>query len=256
MKHSIVIFIFIIAEVAIAKVGKKINSKNKTTPVQEISIKEQAQQEIHSLPIEKNKTNSTPSVDSMLSFRDPKKEVITRTWKYYLAAGLQNFQPSGVVTTESGMTYKLNNYDQIQLPQVSLGMNGQIAENLSYDFAGQFSFYSHAQPVRLNSGYAIEDSRLNTVMTSLKFGLGTTVSNDIGISAGLLTGVFNLTQTSQNSFARFSKSNQYNGFYTQVAYQMNQNWFAGLELNQLTAQNKNDIKPQNQNLQFNAKVIW
>lgn len=224
--------------------------------IETLSIKEQAKKEIHTLPIDRNKNTTTPSVDSVLSFRDPKKEIITRTWKYYLSASIQNFKPQGKASTASGLSYDLNNYDQIILPQVSLGVIGHLSENLTFDFSGQFAFFSHAQPIKLPSGFAVEDSRTNTMITSAKLGIGTPLPSDFHLSAGLITGLFNLTQTSSNAFAQFSKNNQFTGFYSQVSYQLTQNWQTGLEYHQLKSQNNAEVTLPSDNLKFNTKVLW
>lgn len=211
--------------------------------------------------LEKNSATDA-QVPGMLTLQDPRPEIITRRWKYFAAFTAQIFQAEGFVNKEGTGTFDLGKSETSMMPGLELGVMSptmptrSVLWKVGLRFKG--SFASQGTSVILDSGYKIDDARLNTTMFS--GGPALSVAWDrlswLSLNVSPQYGTLSYTQTSSNDFATFSKSGAFESLNYGLDFQMTPKWSVFTEWSQRTLNDNNEIALQKDNFEVGTKVTW
>lgn len=230
------------------------NSTNK-------SLKEMALAEAKFEGLEKN-TATDAQVTGMLNLKDPRPEVITRSWKYFAGFTVQSFNSEGTASKAGSGTFDLNNNDATIMPGVELGVMSPSLQTKGalwkLGLRGKAGFASQEPEVNLASGYEVTDARLNTTLLSA----GPVVALAwerlpwLSLTFSPQYGNLSYTQTSSNDFATFSKSSAYESMNYGVDIMLNQRWSVFTEWSQRNLKDNSEIALQKDNFELGTKVTW
>ena len=228
-----------------------------------LSLKQQAMAE-NKIDGQAQKTASDAQVaPGMLSLKDPRPEVMTRTWVYFAGFTAENFQPRGTVATDEVGNFNLGNNGSTFMPGLTVGFltpemtTGPLAWKVGVRGNGAFS--SQGVSLTYPNGYHVSDARLNTML----LGVGPTMSlswtryNWLAFTFTPQYGSVNYTQTSSNDFARFSKQSSYLGLNFGLDFQVAKKWSVFTEYQNRNMRDSNqDIALQKDNFELGTKVTW
>lgn len=203
-----------------------------------------------------------PLSSSLLTLKDPRPEVTTRSFKYLFGLKLEPLQNSGTVTNELNESFEMGRTQATLFPTMALGFsrplnfaNSQLTEGQVYVQGG---FLSQEAPANLKSNYYVADARLNSTQLNLGGELHflPTIFYPVTLSVGGKYGVLNYTQSSSTSFAQFSKSSQFIGLQLGAHYHIENNWHlvAGYNYRQLLTNTQINNAPHR--LEVGAQVQW
>lgn len=226
------------------------------------SLKQQAQAETQVKG--KSQTSATDAqVSGMITLKDPRPEIITRSWKYFASLSVQTFQPQGLIDLENASSYDLAINDQTIMPGLELGvLSPQFStKKVLWQFGvrGKASMASQSSDVNFNSGYSVDDARLNTTLLSVgpTFSFAWERLPWLALTFSPQWGTLNYTQTSANDFAHFSKYAGYESLNYGFDFKIGQKWSLFTEWSQ---RNLNDdgskIALQKDNFELGTKVTW
>jgi hypothetical protein len=205
---------------------------------------------------------TTARTEGMLSLKDPRPEVITRSWKYSFGFTLQNFQPEGSVKSDLVGTFDLGNAAQTILPAIELGALSPLLTTgpLKWRLGGKgkFAYSSQKNDVILPSGYAPDDTRLNTSMASV--GPAFTVQGDrlswLALTGNYLFGDLNYTQTSSSDMATFSKHAGFTSLGLGLQFQLTKSWALSTEWSERKIRSDETIALQRNNFELGTNITW
>lgn len=226
------------------------------------SLKEQAQAEAKVTGKIQNSATDA-QVSGMLTLKDPRPDIITRSWKYFASLSVQTFQPQGLVELENASTFDLGKNDQTVMPGLELGvLSPQFSgKKVLWQFGirGKASIASQASQVKFSSGYDVDDARLNTTLLSV----GPTVNLTweklpwLALTLSPQWGTLNYTQTSANDFAHFSKYAGYESLNYGFDFKVGRKWSLFTEWSQRSLKDSsNKIALQKDNFELGTKVTW
>lgn len=228
-----------------------------------VSLREQATNEMK-VESQNQKTASDAQVSSgMLSLKDPRPEVVTRSWKYFAGFTAENFQPRGKVSTESVGDFNLGNNSSTFMPGLVAGFltsdikTGPIAWKLG--LRGNAAFSSQGTSLTFQNGYRVDDARLNS--TLLAVGPMATLQWEklqwLSLTFVPQYGTVNYTQTSSNEFARFSKQTGYSALNFGLDFQFAKQWSIFTEYSQRNMRDEHqEIALEKDNFELGTKVTW
>ncbi|HWU43424.1 MAG TPA: hypothetical protein VN132_08300, partial [Bdellovibrio sp.] len=204
---------------------------------------------------------SVPS--AMLSLKDPRPEVITRTWKYFAGFKAQSFKAHGNVTTDAGSNVDLGENSSTFMPGLMMGFTGPEWQAgraaWSLGLRGDASFASQGVTVTFPTGYSASDVRLNTML----FAVGPEFSFKLQNLPWLAFvfspqyGNVNYTQTSSNQFARFSKQTSYLAWNYGLEMSFTKKWSVFSEYSQRNLRDSHqEIALQQNNFELGTRVAW
>lgn len=228
-----------------------------------LSIREQATQET-SVVEGKNQSKSTDAAQGILSLNDPRMEVITRTWKYYISLSAQQFSPRGSATNDYNSTVDLDGQSKTIMPALGFGFQTRDMQlnnvRLGFGLGAQFGYASQEVNFTMPNGYRIDDVRLNTTELSAQpfITLGAASWTKMDLVLGGAYGNIGYTQTSSDRYAKFSKQASFWGASVGVDYHVNNNWTLLTKYTQksLTSKSEDGIDVQANNIELGTKVLW
>lgn len=253
-------FTLSITSVALAAPTKK-KSPKATTPVEEVSLRDKALTESQNLGKQQKQASEVQMESGVLTLKDPRPEVITRSWNYFVGVSAQQFQPEGLVTNDLNNTFDLGQQGQTLMPGIEFGVISQdfYANSILLNFGAQLkgAFSSQSVAVTYPSGQVIDDARLNTTL----FSVGPTFAarwERYDWLSFIFTpefGSLRYTQTSSSSYGQFSKSAAYRaltaGFDFKVADKVSV--FTKYSQRDL---DDNHLALQKDNFELGTKVTW
>ncbi|WP_415062740.1 hypothetical protein [Bdellovibrio sp.] len=209
------------------------------------------------------KTSATDAqVPGMLTLKDPRPEIITRSWRYFAGLTAQSFQPEGIAKKEGSGAFDLGKNDQTFMPGLELGVLSTPIKTKSVlwklGLRGKAGFSSQGTSLTLDSGYQINDARLNTTLFSggplltLQWEGLQSVSLTLSPQMGSVT----YTQTSSNEFATFSKQSGFESMSYGLDFALGQRWSLFTEWSQRTLKDNTEIALQKDNFELGTKVTW
>lgn len=226
-----------------------------------LSLKQQAVAEAKFEGLEKA-TATDAQVQGMLTLKDPRPEIITRSWKYSAALSVQSFQPEGFASKEGSGTFDLGQNGSTAMPGLELGVlspafsTKQVLWKVGLRAKG--SLASQETSVTLDSGYEINDARLNTTLFS--GGPVLNVSWDrlswLSLNVSPQIGSLSYTQTSSNDFATFSKTGSFNSMTYGLDFLIGSKWSVFTEWTQRSLKDSSEIALQKDNFELGTKVTW
>lgn len=232
-----------------------------------LSLREQASAETRvEGQLQKSATDAqlNPELASgMLSLKDPRPEIITRTWQYFAGLTVQSFTPQGEVTTESAGTFDLGKNGSTFMPGLAAGFLSPEMKTKSLlwriGLRGNAALSSQSISVTFPTGYTVNDARLNTTL----FAFGPTLSLQwdrlqwLAFTFTPQYGTVNYTQTSANDFAHFSKQTGYMGLNFGLDFQFTKQWSIFTEYSQRSLRDSHqELALQRDNFELGTKVTW
>jgi len=200
--------------------------------------------------------------EGMLSLKDPRPEIITRSWKYLFGFTLQNFQPEGTVATDLAGTFDLSNNDQTILPAIEFGaMSPLLATGPAQWRLGaktKFAYTSQEIELTLPSGYQVDDARLNTSMFSVgpAFSVQAERLSWMALTGSWQFGNLNYTQTSSTDLATFSKHASFESIALGLQFQLTKGWAVSTEWSDRQVRSDETIALQRNNFELGTSITW
>lgn len=254
-------FILSITVIAAASPSKKKSSKNSNQPVAEVSLRDKALTESQNLGQQKKQASEVQMESGVLTLKDPRPEVITRSWNYFVGVSAQQFQPEGRVTNDLNNNFDLGQQGQTLMPGVEFGVISQdyYANNILLNFGAQLkgAFSSQAVEVTYPSGAVIDDARLNTSLLSV----GPTVAarweryDWLSLVFTPEFGTLRYTQTSSSSYGQFSKSAAYRALTAGFDFKVGEKVSVFTKYSQRDLDD-NQLALQKDNFELGTKLTW
>jgi hypothetical protein len=200
---------------------------------------------------------------SYLTLKDPRPEIVGRSWKYFAGLSFQNFQAEGSASNDSAETFDLGKNDSTVMPSIKLGaMTTPWATgpmNWQFGARGQASFASQETSGVLKSGYQVDDARLNSILLSVGpvFALSWQRLAWLSFTFSPQWGTLNYTQSSSNDLAKFSKQAGYEALHYGLDFQIGTKWSVFTEYSNRTLRDGNEqVGIQANNFELGTKVQW
>ncbi len=217
---------------------------------------------------------TTAQVSSgMLVLKDPRPEIITRSWKIFAGLKGQSYNPSGIHTSDSGTKFYLNKAGQAFMPGILIGAQTKKIElpkpfNLdprikwNFGIRADASLASQTTTTTFESGYNISDCRLNTMILSV--GPSVSISWQQNTQKYLPTMTFtpqfgnlDYTQTSSNEYARFSRQFNFQSMNLELSFEASQSVQLFASYTQRTPLNpSNQMTIQKDSFDVGSKLTW
>lgn len=225
------------------------------------SLKQQAMAESKIDGLVKS-TATDAQVPGMLSLKDPRLDVVTRSWNYFAALTAQPFQSQGVVQKAGSGPFTLDNNSSTLMPGLEVGIlshafrTSHISWNLGVRFKAGMS--SQKTDITLNSGYKIEDARLNSTLLSAGplLALHWNRWSQWALTVSPQVGSLTYTQTSANDFATFSKQSDLTSVGLGLEYAFNPQWSLFSEWTQRNLKDTREISLQKDNFELGTRITW
>lgn len=229
--------------------------------IQEVSLKEQALLETRQQGVPQAQATDA-QVSGMLQLKDPRPEIITRTWLYFAGFSAQNFQAEGRAQKEGSGSFDLGNNPSTLMPGAEFGALSPLMNWQSFAFRfgarAKAQFASQGTSAVLSSGYVIDDARLNTTVLSAgpQFSMQWQGLPLLFLNVSPQFGSVNYTQTSASDFAKFSRNAGFTATSIGLDFALNSKWLLGVEWTQRNLNNSNEIALQQDNIELGTKILW
>jgi hypothetical protein len=198
-----------------------------------------------------------------LTLKDPRPEIVGRSWKYFASLSLQSFQAEGSASNDSAETFDLGKNDSTVMPTIKLGAmtTPWATGSLNWQFGarGQASFASQETSGILESGYQVNDARLNSTLLSVGPMLALSWQRLAWLSVTFSPqwGTINYTQSSSNDLAKFSKQAGYESLNYGLDFQIGSKWSVFTEYSNRSLRDGNQqVAIQANNFELGTKVQW
>lgn len=209
------------------------------------------------------KTTATDAqIPGMLTLKDPRPEVVTRPWSYFVAFSGQNFQAQGVAQKPGSSAFDLNKNSSTFMPGLEVGVLSHPLQTKSLlwkiGLRAKAGLASQSTDVTLGSGFRIEDARLNSTLLSAG-GLFTVQwerLNWLALTFSPQVGSLNYTQTSSNDFATFSKQAGFESIGYGFDFTLNKRWSLFTEWTQKSLKDNSEIALQKDNFELGTRITW
>lgn len=208
------------------------------------------------------KTASDAQVSGMLKLKDPRPEVVTRSWDYFMAFSGQRFQAQGVAEKYGVGSFDLSKNNPIIMPGFEFGL---LSHTLTTQMVAwkvglraKASFASQKTQLNLESGFQIDDARLNTALLSVgpHFSMQWNQIEWVSLTFSPQFGSLNYTQTSSNDFAAFSKQSGFQSIGYGLDFNFGNKWSIFTEWNQRSLRENKEIALQNDSFELGTRIIW
>lgn len=208
------------------------------------------------------KSASDAQVSGMLKLKDPRPEVVTRPWDYFMAFSGQRFQAQGVAQKYGVGSYDLGKNSATLMPGFEVGV---LSHSLStrmvswkLGLRAKASIASQETQLNLQSGYKIDDARLNTTLLSVgpHINLQWERINWLSLTLSPQFGSLNYTQTSSNDFAAFSKQAGFQSIGYGLDFNFGNKWSIFTEWNQRSLKETQEIALQNDSFELGTRITW
>lgn len=229
--------------------------------IQKVSLKEQALLEARQQGIPRSHATDA-QVSGMLQLKNPRPEIITRTWLYFAGFSAQSFQAQGLTQKEGSGSFDLGRNPSTLMPGAEFGVHSPLKnwQSLAFRFGARAKaqFASQGTSVVLSSGYAIDDARLNTTVLSVgpQLSMQWQEIPRLFINVSPQFGSINYTQTSANDFAKFSRNAGFSATSIGADFALNSKWLLGVEWTQRNLNSSNEIALQQDNIELGTKILW
>lgn len=199
-----------------------------------------------------------------LTLDDPFEPLTMRTFVWNFGFQLQSYQPQGVANLGDQATrYNLSEAGSTVLPSFSLGTLYNVGHSPTFGkfqlgLNGQAGYISQNIKAVTSNNVAI-DAKLNTTQleakASLRWSYKPTSQLHVLAQAGI--GQLNVSQSSENSMARWNQSATYQVSGLGLEYNLNNEWLAQANYNQKSMRDENsELDIQNNNIELGAKILW
>ncbi|PIS10215.1 MAG: hypothetical protein COT73_10525 [Bdellovibrio sp. CG10_big_fil_rev_8_21_14_0_10_47_8] len=263
MKLVVRVFILLAASFFVVRVMAQSTSAS-VTP-----MRDRAQQELKNTPSSETKASDVSGAlsheksEGILRLEDPFEKIPLRNFQWGLGVHLQPYQPRGRITNESFSSQELETTGSTLMPSISLGaLYGLAQTDIGFfqgGLEGEVGFMSQKNTVTTITNKSV-DGQLNSSLTEaralVRWGKHWTSRWHGRLGAGV--GKLSITQSSDNSLARWSKDTTFNSYLVGVDYQLNRSWLA--QMNYRTYQkglgSGDSIQVPTSQLDFGAQVVW
>lgn len=227
----------------------------------ETTLREKALFESQNLGPQKNRASEVQVDSGVLVLKDPRPEVITRSWKYFVAFSAQQFQPEGMVSNELN-SFDLNQNGPTLMPGIEFGFLSKdfntrsVLWNWGLQFKGSFS--SQTSQALYPAGTSISDARLNTTLLSVgpTFAIRWERFHWLTLLFTPEFGTLTYTQTSSSDYGKFSKNSGYRALTSGLDFRVAQKWSVFTKYSQRELSEENQLALQKDNFELGTKVTW
>lgn len=208
------------------------------------------------------KSASDAQVSGMLKLKDPRPEVVTRSWDYFMAFSGQKFQAQGVAQKDGIGTFDLSKNSPALMPGFEVGVLSHSLQTqmLSWKLGLRAKAAVSSQETQLNleSGYKINDARLNATLLSMgpHIHLQWERLEWISFTFSPQFGSLNYTQTSSNDFAAFSKRANFQSMGYGLDFNFGNKWSIFTEWNRRSLKENQEIALQNDSFELGTRITW
>lgn len=260
--------LLVLSNLLISSLAWSASSKSKmslkdTANLSSISLRDQAAAEAHAEGQVRKSATDAQVASAMLSLKDPRPEIITRTWLYFAGFTAQSFQARGSITTDSVGRMDLSQNSSTFMPGLVVGIMSPAMPYSSTQWRlglrADASFASQNTSITFPSGYTVSDARLNSTLLSVgpTFSLQWQSLPWVALTLTPQYGNIIYTQTASNDFAQFSKQSPYLAWNYGVDFQVAKSWSVFTEYSQRKLlDSKQEIALQNDNFELGTKVTW
>ena len=228
-----------------------------------LSMREQAMAEAQVTGKQQATATDAQVAGGYLTLKDPRPEIVGRSWKYFASLSLQTFQTEGSISNDSAETFNLGRNDSTVMPSLKLGAltvpwtTGALI--WQFGARGQAYFASQQTDGILESGYQVNDTRLNTTLLSVgpEIALSWEGLPRLALTFSPQWGNLNYTQSSANDLAKFSKSAGYEALHYGLDYQIGSKWSVFTEYSTRALRESNEqVAIQANNFELGTTVKW
>lgn len=206
-----------------------------------------------------------PGSNSLIfNVEDPYHEPRVRNFRWDFGVLLQNYVPRGQVET-STVTENLAGIRSTVMPSISMGALYRLnTENLNlgaFELGAQAQVGYATQPVSLHNLSGNEtQGQLNSLMTEIRSDLrwSQSLESKWHGKLGLGMGRLNLTQTSDNSSARWSRTGSYNAVVLGLNYDLNHRWSVMGQQKFMSAKSDwpGEVELASSQFELGTEVLW
>lgn len=231
-------------------------------PNTQISTSSKAQAEINAIPKTQKQSSTDAQFSGILKLKDPRPQIITRDWQYFLGFKIQPMQAQGNVSNSVVGNFDLGNNAPTVHPSLELGFSKPFpAEDLfvNWGLVGQTGFSTEQVKLTFPSGYsAPQDTHLNTLTSSLgaKIEFAAPRLSALYFNTSARLGRITYTQTSLNDLAQFSEAATYLSLSLGSSYNFYENWQVTADYSNRKLNQKSSLKIQTDNIEIGLRAIW
>lgn len=215
--------------------------------------------------VEKSQASERPEAQvssEALKLADPFEPLTMRTFVWTFGFQAQSYQPQGRARLADQTGYALSQAGSTVLPSVSLGTLYNLGRSQAGHFQlglnGQLGYTSQNIKAETSNNVAL-DARLSTTQLEGKILLrwALRAESKLHLLAHGGIGQLAVSQSSNNSVARWSESAIYQTSGLGLEYNLNDAWLTHLTYNHKSInESETTLDIQNNNLELGAKVIW
>lgn len=256
---------FILAvSLSVSAAPKKATTSKKSPMVAvppELSMRDRALGEATYVGKDQKRASDAQVESGVLRLKDPRPEALGRSWKYFAAFSAQQFQPEGTAGNEFS-SFDLGRGDATWMPGVQLGFLSRALPTgpVDWHFGARFqaSFSSQATTAIMDSGFVIDDARLNTTLLSMGPLVSISWSRLEWLSLTFVPefGSATYTQTTANNFGKFSKSSGYKALSFGLEAEVTRGWALFAAYSQRELNDQNQLALQKDNFELGTKILW
>lgn len=170
-----------------------------------------------------NLTSAATSEDGygVLILNDPSPQNIKRSYNWVLGVKVQNYQPTGLLTSKDTPGVQLSDISAFNMPSLEFGVlglgNNPEKTDWSWGVLGHVGYGSQKSEVAFYTSTVEDNARLNTLLSDLGVSFDFELGPRWGLSSSLGMGLVTYSHTGSTSFSQFSEQASFR-FATLGAY--------------------------------------
>lgn len=253
--------VILAASLSVSAAPKKSAKKPAPVAQPELSMREQALAESTYVGQDQKRASDAQVESGVLRLQDPMPQALGRSWKYFAAFSAQQFQTEGRASNEFS-SFDLGTNDSTWMPGLQIGFVTAAmptgAVNWHLGARAQGSFASQSVNAVMDSGFIIDDARLNSTLLSVGplVSLNWSRINWLSLTFVPEVGSLTYTQTTSNDFGKFSKSATYQALSWGLEAQVSKGWSLFTEYTQRELKNQDQLAIQRDNIELGTKILW
>jgi opacity protein-like surface antigen len=262
MKRSLILNFILISLSRVLFAVPQLDSAAVSAPREVIATSAKAQAEINSIPKTQKQSSTDAKFSGILKLKDPRPEIITRDWKYFMGFKMQSLHPKGNVNNNVVGNFDLENNNATAHPSFEIGFSKPLPND---DFFANWGILMQTgfstAPIKLTfpSGYsAPQDTHLNTLTSAIgaKLEVALPRFSSLYFNSSARVGRISYTQTSINDLAQFSEAASFYALGLGTSYNFYDNWQLTADYSNRKISQKSDLKIQSDNTELGLRVTW
>lgn len=242
-----------------------------TLPESNISVRDAAETEIKTPPASSTRSQGTATTGAlspeqtatMLQLQDPFEAPRLRDFEWGFGVFLSSQKPQGTVEVSGVGTQNLGSLSSNLTPSISLGtlygLNEGSMGTLELGLEAEAGFYSQKSSITTVTGTQI-DGRVNSTLMDgrLLARWGQAWKSKFHVRGGIGMGRYTVTQTSDNSLARWSKDGGLTTYLLGFDYKLGRRWMAQLNYRSFSQRGAfpDGLQTPASFAELGAQVVW